>query len=147
MAGLILIILSFIFFVIEAITPTFGIFITSGIITFILGSLMLFKKTSEYKIPLSSIILASVLTGIFVYFIIWFAWKTKRRKITTGKEGIIGEEGKTLTDLNPEGMVFVHGEYWKAKSKSGNIEKNKKIKVVDIKGLVLIVEEIKDEKG
>jgi membrane-bound serine protease (ClpP class) len=146
MAGLILIILSFIFFVIEAITPTFGIFITSGIITFILGSLMLFKKTSEYRIPLSSIISASVLTGTFVYFIIWFAWKTKRRKITTGKEGIIGEEGKTLTDLNPEGMVFVHGEYWKAKSKSGNIEKNKKIKVVDIKGLLLIVEEIKDEK-
>jgi len=69
------------------------------------------------------------------------------KEIKSGeKEGIIGEEGKTLTDLNPEGMVFVHGEYWKAKSKSGNIEKNKKIKVVDIKGLLLIVEEIKDEK-
>ncbi len=146
MAGLILLILSFIFFVIEAITPTFGIFIISGIISFILGSLMLFKKTSEYRIPLSSIILASILTTCFVYFVIWFAWKTKRKKVTTGKEGIIGEEGKTLTDVNPEGMVFVHGEYWKAKSKSGFIEKNKKIKVVDIKGLVLIVEEIKDEE-
>ena len=77
--------------------------------------------------------------------VIWFAWKTKRRKITTGKEGIIGEQGRTLTDLNPEGMVFVHGEHWKAKSKSGFIEKNKKIKVVDIKGFVLTVEEIKDE--
>jgi len=147
MAGLILIILSFIFFVIEAITPTFGIFITSGIITFILGSLMLFKKTSEYRIPTFSIISVSILTGAFVYFIIWFAWKTKRRKVTTGKEGIIGEEGKTISDLKPEGMVLVHGEYWKAKSKSGFIEKNKRIKVVDIKGLLLLVEEIKDEEG
>lgn len=146
LAGLILIILSFIFFAIEAITPTFGIFITSGIITFILGSLMLFKKTSELKVPLPSILSVSILSGLFVYFIIWFAWKTKKRKVTTGREGIIGEEGKTLTDLNPEGMVFVHGEYWKAKSLVGNIQKGKRIKVVDIKGLTLIVKEIEDEE-
>ncbi|MGC8977037.1 MAG: NfeD family protein [Candidatus Ratteibacteria bacterium] len=146
LAGFILIILSFIFFAIEAITPTFGIFITSGIITFILGSLMLFQKTSELKIPISTILMVSILSGIFVWFVIWFAWKTKRRKVITGKEGIIGEEGKALTDLNPEGTVFVHGEYWKGKSLSGAIIKGKRIKVVDMKGLVLIVEEIKDEK-
>ncbi|MCM8808647.1 MAG: nodulation protein NfeD [Candidatus Omnitrophica bacterium] len=146
MAGLILIILSFIFFIIEAITPTFGIFITSGIITFILGSLMLFKKTSEIKVPNISIILVSILTGGFIWFIIWFSLKTKRRKVITGKEGLIGEEGKTITELNPEGMVFVHGEHWKGKSIEGKIEKDKKIKVIDVKGLVLIVEEIKYEK-
>ncbi|MFN4226906.1 MAG: NfeD family protein [Candidatus Ratteibacteria bacterium] len=146
LAGLILIILSFIFFIIEAMTPTFGIFITSGIITFILGSLMLFKKTSEIKIPNMYIISASILTGGFTWFIIWFTLKTKRRKVITGKEGLIGEEGKTITELNPEGMVFVHGEYWKGKSMKGNIEKDRKIKVIDIKGLVLIVEEIKNEK-
>ncbi|MCM8784655.1 MAG: nodulation protein NfeD [Candidatus Omnitrophica bacterium] len=146
LAGLILIILSFIFFIIEAMTPTFGIFITSGIITFILGSLMLFKKTSEIKIPIISIILTSILTGGFIWFIIWFTLRTKRKKVITGKEGLIGEEGKTITELNPEGMVFVHGEYWKGRSLKGKIEKDRKIKVIDIKGLVLIVEEIKDEK-
>ncbi|MCM8804638.1 MAG: nodulation protein NfeD [Candidatus Omnitrophica bacterium] len=146
LAGLILILLSFIFFAIEAITPTFGIFITSGIITFILGSLMLFKKASEFKIPISSILSVSILTACFVWFVIWFALKTKKRKVATGKEGLIGEEGKTITDLNPEGMVFVHGEYWKGKSLKGFIDKDKKIKVVDIKGLTLIVEEIKYEE-
>ncbi|MGB9677499.1 MAG: NfeD family protein, partial [Candidatus Ratteibacteria bacterium] len=146
LAGLILIILSFIFFGIEAITPSFGIFITSGIITFILGSLMLFKKTSEIKVPNISILLASVLTGSFIWFIIWFAWRTKKRKIITGKEGLIGEEGRCITELNPEGIVFIHGEYWKGKSIKTSIQKNKKVKVVDVKGLTLIVEEIKDEE-
>jgi len=146
MAGLILIVLSIIFFIIEAITPTFGIFITAGVLTFILGSLMLFKSISEFKIRIPLIIISNFLTAIFGYLIVWFAWRTRKRKVTTGKEGIIGEEGKVLEDLNPEGMVFVHGEYWKAKSRSGVIEKNKKVRVVDVKGLVLIVEEIKDEE-
>ncbi|HOM27177.1 MAG TPA: nodulation protein NfeD [bacterium] len=146
LAGLILIILSFIFFAIEAITPTFGIFITSGIITFILGSIMLFKKTSEIKIHNTNILIASFLTGVFIWFIIWFAWKTKRKKVITGKEGLIGEEGKTITDLNPEGMVFVHGEYWKGKSIKEVIPKGRKVRVIDIKGLTLIVEEIRNEK-
>jgi len=147
LAGFILIILSFIFFIIEAITPTFGIFITSGIITFIIGSLMLFKKTSEIKIPVINILSISVITGCFIWFVIWFAWSTKRRKVLTGKEGIIGEKGRTLTDLNPTGTVFVHGEYWKGKSSSGYISKDKIIKVVGIDGLTLIVEEIKNEEN
>jgi len=146
LAGLILIILSFIFFAIEAVTPTFGIFITSGIITFILGSLMLFKETSMIKIHISKILSVSILTGAFVWFVIWFAWKTKKRKVITGKEGLIGEEGRAITDLNPEGMIFVHGEYWKARSVSGVIQKDKNVKVVDIKRLLLIVKEINNEE-
>ncbi len=146
LAGLILIMLSFIFFAIEALTPTFGIFITSGIITFILGSLMLFRESSGIKIPLSTVSYVSILTGSFIWFVIWFAWKTKRKKVITGKEGLIGEKGRVIEELNPEGMVFIHGEYWKAKSKSGLIEKDKKIKVVDVEGLLLIVEEMNNEK-
>ncbi|MCX7916809.1 MAG: nodulation protein NfeD [bacterium] len=145
LAGLILLILSFIFFALEAITPTFGIFIISGIITFILGSLMLFRKMPEIKIPIFNILIASILTGFFLWMVILFTWKTKKRKVTTGKEGIIGEKGRTITDLNPEGLIFIHGEYWKAKTISGSIQKDKKVRVVDIEGLMLIVEEIKDE--
>lgn len=139
-AGLILIMLSFIFFVLEAITPTFGLFLISGIVTFILGSLMLFKPFSQIKIPLNYILSISILTGIFVWFIIWFTWKTKKRKVLTGKEGMIGLSGKAITDLNPYGTVFVHGEYWKAKSTGQIIPKYSNIKVVEIDGLTLIVE-------
>lgn len=144
MAGLILIIVSFIFFIIEALTPTFGIFITSGIITLLLGSFMLFKPSSLLKISPSLILSATTITFLFVWFVIWFAWRTKRRKITTGKEGLIGEEGKTISDLSPEGRIFIHGEYWKARSKTGEISKGKKVKVVEIKNLTLIVEEVKE---
>jgi membrane-bound serine protease (ClpP class) len=30
------------------------------------------------------------------------------------REGMIGETGSAVTDLAPEGKVFVHGEYWNA---------------------------------
>ncbi|MCD6407767.1 nodulation protein NfeD, partial [bacterium] len=144
MAGLILIIVSFIFFIIEALTPTFGIFITSGIITLLLGSFMLFKPSSPLKVSTSLILSATAITFLFIWFVIWFAWRTRRRKVTTGKEGLIGEEGKTVSDLSPEGTVFIHGEYWKARSKSGEIPKGKRVKVVEIKNLILIVEEVKE---
>jgi len=142
--GLILIILSLIFFIIEAITPGFGLFLISGIISLFLGSFMLIKPISEIKISTSIIISSCMTSVIFITFIIWYAWKTKRRKVLTGKEGIIGEIGKTVSDLSPEGTVFIHGEYWNAKTKSQPILKNKKVKVIDIENFTLIVEEIKE---
>ena len=102
---------------------------------------MLMKPVSEMKISHSIMTGGIFITAFFLTGIIWFAWKTKRRKVTTGKEGIIGEIGKAITNISEEGTVFLHGEYWKAKSKSGVIQKGKSVKVVEVEGLTLIVEE------
>lgn len=139
--GLFLIILSIILFIIEALTPTFGIFLISGLISLILGSIMLMKPLSELRISRSIMGVGIFITALFLSGIILFAWRTKKRKVITGKEGIIGETGKAITDISEEGTVFLHGEYWKAKSKSGVIKKGSYVKVVEVEGLTLIVEE------
>lgn len=138
--GILLIAVSFIFFAIEAVTPSFGLFIISGIITLMLGSFFLFRPMSDLKIP-SGLIFGSTLTvGIILWLAVWFTVRTKKRKVATGKEGLLGEKGKTLRALAPEGMVFIQGEYWKARSQSEDIPAGTEVVVKKTEGLTLIVE-------
>ena len=66
--------------------------------------------------------------------------KAMKTKPTTGKEGLIGEEGRVLKALNPKGQIEIHGEIWQAYSEK-HIPPGKTIKVESIKGLTLKVRE------
>nr|3WWV_A Chain A, Stomatin operon partner protein [Pyrococcus horikoshii OT3] len=69
-------------------------------------------------------------------------------KARTGKEEMIGLIGTVVEELNPEGMIKVRGELWKARSKfNGKIEKGEKVRVVDMDGLTLIVVRERKEGG
>jgi membrane-bound serine protease (ClpP class) len=56
----------------------------------------------------------------------------------TGSQGLIGKEGKSLSDISPEGKVFVHGEIWDAKSKD-MIQQGERIEVIGLTGMVMEV--------
>ncbi len=138
--GVLLIAVSLVFFAIEAVTPSFGLFIISGIITLMLGSFFLFRPMSDMKIPAGLIFGSTLTVGIILSVAIWFTVKTKKRKVSTGKEGLIGEKGRTLKALAPEGIIFVQGEYWKARSESVHIPAGTAVVVKKTEGLTLIVE-------
>jgi len=70
------------------------------------------------------------------------AFRTHRRKVTTGNEGIVGESGIAQNKISPEGNVKVHGEIWKASSDT-LIKKGEKVRIVSVAGLVLKVEKAK----
>lgn len=59
------------------------------------------------------------------------------KKVTTGKEGMIGLEGRVVEALNPEGLILVKGEYWKAKSIGRRIAVGEKVEILGLDGLVL----------
>ena len=86
------------------------------------------------------ILAATITITLFFLFAIGYAVKIFRKKPTTGKEGLIGEEGITLEDLKPDGQIEIHGEIWKATSKE-KIRKGKRVVVegVDSKHLKLTV--------
>lgn len=138
--GLLLIVISFIFFAIEAITPSFGLFIISGVITLIIGSFFLFRPMSEFDIPGGLLIGTAIAIGLILYVAIWFTWKTKIRKPVTGMAGLIGRSARVIKALIPEGTVFVEGEYWKARSESGDIPEKEMVTIKGVDGLTLIVE-------
>lgn len=140
-AGILLILFATLLFILEVKIASYGILTIGGIISMLLGSLMLFKSTPSLVIhlPLSIILAVTLATSAFFIFAISMALRTHRQKVTTGKEGIINEIGVAVTNIDPEGEVRIHGEYWRAFSQQ-KIKKNDKVKVIDVDGLKLIVE-------
>ena len=153
-AGLLLIILAMVFFIAEALTPTFGLFTIAGVVTFVLGGLMLFGKggggvylvsQTTFTLLRIAIIVMGILLGVFFLFGMAAVVRAHRRKPKAGKEEMVGEVGRVIEDLDPEGLIKVHGEIWRAVSKDGRtIRVGERVKVVEVRGLTLIVEKFED---
>lgn len=139
-AGLALIIFGVVLFVIELKVPSHGLLTIGGIVSLLLGSLMLIKTDSGFNVlRVSGGVIATVviLTVLFFTFAIGLGIKAQTKKPTTGLEGMINEIGEAITDLNPDGSVKVHGEIWKAESIEGNIPGGSKIIVTEVSNLKL----------
>ncbi|NOZ62500.1 MAG: nodulation protein NfeD [Calditrichaeota bacterium] len=139
-AGILLILFATILFVLELKIASYGILTIGGIISMLLGSLMLFRSTPSISahLPISLILSVTAIVSAFFIFAILMAVRTYRRQVTTGKEGIIGEVGVAVTPIMPEGRVRIHGEYWNAVSDE-KIKKNEKVIVKKVDRLQLIV--------
>lgn len=145
-AGVVLIIFAFILFIAEIKVVSHGLLTIGGIISLILGSIMLIdiKSTLEIvRISWQVILLIVVLTAAFFIFAIGFGIKAQARKPATGMEGMIGETGEAIGNLEPEGQVSVHGELWNAESLDGPICKGEKVIVTGISKLKLKVNKLK----
>jgi len=142
-AGLAFIILSVILFIVEIKVVSYGLLTLGGVISLILGSIMLIEPDSALeaiKISWQVILVIVIFTVAFFAFAIGFGIKAQRRKPTTGIEGIVGEIGETITDLQPIGQIRIHGELWNAESSDGSaIGKGTKVEVTRISNLKLIV--------
>ena len=91
------------------------------------------------QIPLPIMIGGGITVGIFVLIIHIAVIPSFHRKQVTGREGMVGERGRVVDQLNPFGTIIVKGEYWKAKSLDDNIELDEKVEILGNAGLTLIV--------
>ncbi len=141
-AGLLLIILALILFVLEIKITSHGILTIGGIIAMVIGSLMLFESPAPFmKLSLTLVLPAVLVTALFFSVTLSLAFKAQRRKPVTGVEGLVGESGVAHTDINREGgQVSLHGEIWSAHSDE-SIAKGKKITVETVSGLKVKVRE------
>jgi membrane-bound serine protease (ClpP class) len=136
-AGILLILLAVVFFILEIHVTSYGLLTIGGIVSMTLGSLMLFR-TPDFRVSLSIIIPAVLCTAALFVVAIGLGIRAQMRKATTGEKGIIGETGTVIRPLTPEGQVSVHGEIWKAVS-SEKLKKGDKVEVMAIDGMVLTV--------
>jgi membrane-bound serine protease (ClpP class) len=144
-AGLALIIFGIVLFVLEIKVTSYGILTIGGVVSLLLGSLMLIKEETTFeviRISTSVIITTTALTTLFFLFLIGAGLKAQKGKPVTGIEGFIGETGVVLEDLDPAGTVRVHGEIWRAESTEGKLEVGTKIKVVSMENFKLIVAKV-----
>ncbi|MGE5841197.1 MAG: NfeD family protein [Deltaproteobacteria bacterium] len=134
-AGLLLIALAVIFFIAEIKVASYGILSLGGIISLTLGSIMLFE---DVGVSLRLMAPTIALIGGFFVVVSTLAFRAYRTKPQSGVEGLIGEVGVVEKPIDPEGLVFVHGEYWRAVS-SEKLHPGEKVAVEEVTGLVLKV--------
>jgi len=146
-AGVLLIIFGIILFIAEIKIVSHGMLTIAGVISLVLGSLMLFESPiPALRVSLKVMVPTIVITTLFFVAVIGLAIKAQMRKPATGVEGMIGEKGDAVTSVHEDGKVFIKGERWNAYSKD-MIEEGEKIEVVGIKGLRLEVKKNEWEKG
>jgi len=144
-AGVLLILFGIILFIAEIKVISHGLLTVGGIISLILGSLLLFESPDP-ALRVSWSVMIPTLTIICLFFagIIALVLKAQMRKKLTGKEGMIGEEGRAVTDVYETGKVFIKGEYWNASSDTP-VEKGRRVRISKVEGLIIKIEEIKDK--
>ncbi len=138
--GLALIALALMLFIFDVYAPTHGVLTMGGIISFLIGSLMLFNRADPlFRLSLSYIIPATLVTALFFVFLIGKGLRAQLLPIKAGAETLIGKTVTTLTAIDSRGgRIFVEGEYWNAASDSP-IEKDEVVEIAAVQGLTLKV--------
>jgi membrane-bound serine protease (ClpP class) len=142
-AGLALMIFGIILFLLEIKITSHGLLTIGGIVSLLLGSLMLIRDDTAFpilKISTTVILSTTAITALFFLFVVGAGIRAQRAKPVTGLEAFIGETGIVLEPLDPLGNVRVHGEIWQALSETGRIEAGEKIRVLSMKNFRLTVE-------
>lgn len=127
--GLGFIALAFVLFFLDIKSPTHGLLLVLGLISFVAGAAILFN-TPTTNVPWPTITGLALATAGFFTFAVAKALQVHRRPATTGSEGLIGAVGTARTDLNPAGSVLVQGELWAAEAQAGPIKAGEHVQVV-----------------
>ncbi len=145
-AGVLLLILGIVFFVLEASVTSYGLLALGGIASMLFGSLMLIKSDAEFfQISWAVIIPVIITTATVSLLLIGMGVRAMRHTAQTGLEGMVGAIGIAKTALCPQGQLAIHGELWDAISDTP-AEPGASAKVLRVEGLTLHVTPIGEEK-
>jgi membrane-bound serine protease (ClpP class) len=139
-AGLALVGLSIALFVIDAFAPTHGVLTFGGIISFFLGSLLLFDRAGPgFQLSLATLIPGTLITAAFFLFVVGAGLRAQRLPARTGREAMIGKVIPARSGIDGDnGKVFVDGENWSARSETP-VAEGQLVEIEGFDGLILKV--------
>lgn len=138
-AGVLLIVLGIVLFILEISVTSYGILTLGGLAAMVLGGLMLVKSDAPFMtVSLGFFLPTMMALAAVALAMAWLALKTKRRPPASGVERMVGSVGVARTDLLPHGQVFVQGELWEAVSETP-VRKGEDAEVISVEGLTLKV--------
>ena len=141
-AGIALILFALILFIAEIKIISHGLLSVGGVISLLLGSLLLFDSPEPaLRVSFKVMIPTLVIVSAFFVFVVSLVVKAQMGKKHTGYEELIGAEGVAVTDIHHAGKTFIRGEYWDAWSEKP-VAKGKKVTVEGIEGMKMQVREI-----
>ena len=145
-AGVALIGFAVLLFVADVLLPAHGILTAGGLISFILGALLLTSQHEPYlQVSLQVVLMLASMTGAFFLFIVGSALRAQRRRPAVGREALLGAAGVARTDLKPAGMVLAQGELWSAEAVDEAVSAGERVRVVGAEGLKLWVQKERRE--
>jgi len=138
-AGVLLIVLAMVMFLLELKVPSFGMLTVGAVISLLAGSLMLFDSPDPFlRVSLWVMLPSVAVFSTFFALVAWFVVRAHRAKVITGREGMLGLEGTALSDIDPTGQVSIHGEIWQAEAEDP-IHAGEAVVAVGVEGLRLRV--------
>ncbi len=149
--GVLLILLGLVLLILEVKITSFGLLTVGGVVCLVLGSLMLFKSNAAYyRVSWSVLVPAVAGTVAFFAFAVGKGLAAQKVRRRGGQEGLLGERGEAVEPLGPDrvGRVFVHGEYWNARS-AESVDAGTPVEVARVEGLTLTVRPVRgtEDKG
>ena len=138
-AGLGLIVLGVILIVSEAFVPAYGVLGTGGVVSFVIGSVILMDTgVPGYGIALPVVVGIAIAAAAILAGIVWMAMRSHKRPVVSGREEMIGAIGEVVADFEGRGAVHVHGERWQARSEVP-LQRGQAVAVTAMHGLILDV--------
>jgi membrane-bound serine protease (ClpP class) len=138
-AGVALLILAIVLFVLEFKIASHGLLAAGGAVAMVLGALLLVDGPPEMRIHLRTALAVGIGFAAVSMMLVTLILKARRQPVATGELALLRESGTALTPINPRGKVFLHGEYWDAEADQP-IAQGAKVKVLAVNGLLLKVE-------
>ena len=146
LAGVALIVVGLLLFVLEVKVASYGMLTVGGLVSFVLGSLMLFDSPiPDMRVSLGVVVPTALLVALVTGFLLSRVLKAHSRRPTTGIDGMVGEVGRVVRDLDPRGKVAVHGEWWDARTRGEFAAKDEEVRVLAVVGRYLEVEKVGGE--
>jgi len=145
--GAALLLLAFTLFVLEAKFTSHGILGIGGAVAMVMGAVILVNgPIPEMRIHWSTAIGLALPFSAITVLLLSLVVRARHNKVLTGAQAMVGIVGSTVTELAPEGKVFVRGEYWDAVAPRP-IAPGARVRVTAIENLKLTVEPVADDSG
>jgi len=139
--GVLLLFFGLVLLILEVKVTSFGLLAAGGILSLVLGALILVDSPMpELRVSLSVILPVALSIALITIFLVRLAVQSQLRPSVTGTSGMVGKAGRALSAMAPgrPGRVETHGEIWNAVANE-EISAGDPIRVYAVDGLTLTV--------
>jgi membrane-bound serine protease (ClpP class) len=146
-AGVALMLLGLALMIAEGFVPSFGALGVGGLVSFVVGSLILLDTDAPgYGLSIPLILTFAAASALLLIFVVGMLIRARRRPVVSGAEELLEAEGLAISGFPGPGSVRLHGEVWSARSEVP-IAAGQRVKVIGRDGLVLLVVPTTDTMG
>jgi membrane-bound serine protease (ClpP class) len=148
--GLIFVLTSFVLFILEIKAPTHGALTVAGLVSFVIGFLVLFNSPttpSFWRVSVPLVVGTGVAIAIGFLLILSFVIRAQIKPVEVGAMSLVGRTAEVRSDLSPGGTVQVGGELWSAilENEEDEIASGEKVDIVGVEGIRLRVRPLNKE--